>query len=125
MKISNAEKQRRWRAKNPKKDKEIGRSFYKRHKEEILSPKQALRRRLNVYGITVDDYNKVFTEQNGKCAICGKHQSELKQSLHIDHCHKTDKTRGLLCKNCNLGIGFFNDDIENLQCAILYLNKER
>ena len=75
------------------------------------------------YGIELEDYNDMFVLQNGKCAICGKHQTELKKALHIDHCHSTGKIRGLLCGNCNRGIGMLNDDIENLKCAILYLNK--
>lgn len=79
--------------------------------------------RLKQLGVTTEDYNKMFDEQNGKCAICGKHQIELKRPLHIDHCHKTKKVRGLLCSNCNTGIGLLQEDIENLRCAILYLNK--
>lgn len=75
------------------------------------------------FGITIEDYNKLFERQQGKCAVCGKHQTEFKKRLAVDHCHKTKKVRGLLCNNCNIGIGFMKDDIENLKCAILYLNK--
>jgi len=75
------------------------------------------------YGITLEDYNSMFSDQEGKCAVCGKHQTELKRSLAVDHCHSTDTVRGLLCRNCNTAIGMLNDDIENLRCAILYLNR--
>ena len=74
------------------------------------------------YGITVDDYNAIFTEQNGKCGICETHQSELKQALSVDHNHKTGEVRGLLCHNCNIGIGYLKDDVNILQNAIQYLN---
>ena len=62
-----------------------------------------------IYGITLKDWNKMFQEQEGKCAICGVHQSEMKHVLYVDHDHKTDKVRGLLCARCNTGIGFFED----------------
>lgn len=79
--------------------------------------------RLKRYGLNLEDYNSLFIKQKGKCAICGKHQSELKRSLAVDHCHKTGRVRGLLCRNCNTAIGMLNEDIENLRCAILYLNE--
>lgn len=76
------------------------------------------------YGITLDDYNKMFQEQNGCCAICGIHQSELKKKLHVDHSHKSGKVRGLLCGKCNLALGLLNDDIVVLSTAVRYLGYE-
>jgi Recombination endonuclease VII len=66
------------------------------------------------YGITLNDYNRMFTEQNGCCKICNIHASELKGPLQVDHSHITGIVRGLLCGLCNsrLGegnIGRFND----------------
>jgi len=62
------------------------------------------------HGITLEDYNKMFKKQGGKCLICGKHQSELKRPLGVDHDHETKKIRGLLCGQCNFGLGLFNDN---------------
>ena len=73
--------------------------------------------------ISRDDYNKVFIEQDGKCLICGKHQSELEKGLAVDHDHITGKVRGLLCFHCNIGLGMFRDDITLLTNAINYLVK--
>lgn len=73
------------------------------------------------YGITLEDYNKMFQEQGGCCLICGKHQSEFKKSLSVDHCHETGKIRGLLCKDCNFGIAYLKHNIKLLNSAILYL----
>lgn len=56
--------------------------------------------------------------QNGKCAICDAEQSF---QLAVDHDHQTGLTRGLLCRNCNQGLGYFGDDPERLLRAINYL----
>ncbi len=65
---------------------------------------------LSKYGVTLEQYDRLFEEQKGVCAICG--QSETKKSpngwvyrLSVDHNHKTKKIRGLLCKRCNVVIG--------------------
>ena len=74
------------------------------------------------YGITLDDYNRIFIEQTGCCAMCGRHQSEFKKRLAVDHDHKTGKIRGLLCTNCNLKLGILED--KNLvELSKLYLAK--
>ena len=59
------------------------------------------------YNITLTDYNRLFLQQHGCCAICGKHQSEIGRRLDIDHNHKTSQIRGLLCGNCNKHLGRF------------------
>lgn len=75
------------------------------------------------YGITFVEYNKIFEQQNGRCVICGKHQSRLTQCLSVDHNHKTGKVRGLLCKYCNFGISFI-DNKKFMKKAINYLEKK-
>ena len=126
------ENQRRYRANHPEKVKACNKAYREKNRAKINayarihnkphpdSRKYALK---HCHSMTEEEFNELFAEQKGKCAICGKHQSEFKKALHIDHCHKTGKLRGLLCSNCNTGIGLFKDDIENLKCAILYLNK--
>lgn len=74
------------------------------------------------FGINHLDYNSLFNKQEGKCAICGTPQSNIKKSLAVDHDHKTGRIRGLLCSNCNVAIGLFKDDLEVLQKAIIYLS---
>lgn len=73
------------------------------------------------YGITLEEYEKMFASQKGCCAICGSHQSELKKSLHIDHCHESKKIRGLLCQKCNSFLGLAHDNVDLLKSAIKYL----
>lgn len=74
---------------------------------------------LSDYGISLEDFNKLSLEQKGFCSICSENLP-----LVVDHCHKTKKVRGLLCRNCNLGLGYFKDNLERLQKAIDYLKSE-
>jgi hypothetical protein len=77
----------------------------------------------NHFGITLEDYNQMFEEQKGRCAICGIHQSEMSKALSVDHNHNTGEIRGLLCNNCNTAIGKLktDDGIELLQKAMEYI----
>jgi hypothetical protein len=76
------------------------------------------------YNITFEEYNKLFAEQEGKCAICGVHQNDLKKKLSVDHNHETGEIRGLLCNSCNLSLGHAKEDTKILLKMIDYLNKE-
>ena len=69
------------------------------------------------YGLKPGEYESMYGEQRGMCAICDKH--ELK--LAIDHDHYTGKVRGLLCRRCNLMLGMAKDDPETLISALNYL----
>jgi hypothetical protein len=73
------------------------------------------------YGITQEDFNKMLTDQNNKCKIC-KIIFISSKGTHIDHCHDTNIVRGLLCNDCNLALGQFNDNIEIMNNAIKYLS---
>lgn len=73
------------------------------------------------YGITPEDWDNLYKKQGGRCAICGIHQSELKRKLYIDHCHKTNVVRGLLCNNCNRALGELQESPELLRKAADYL----
>lgn len=73
------------------------------------------------YNMNSEDYDAWYEKQKGYCAICGFHQSDLKRSLCVDHDHKTGKVRGLLCDDCNKGLGFFDDDPKMINKAIDYL----
>ena|ERR1035437_7804060 len=79
-------------------------------------------RRLKEYGIGTKEYNELVVKQEGKCLICGIHQNNLGKTLSVDHNHSTKEIRGLLCNSCNLGLGYFKDNLINLMRAIKYLN---
>ena len=62
---------------------------------------------------------KIYDKQKGKCPLC----LNFEEVLHVDHCHKSGKVRGLLCTRCNKGLGHHKDDVEILKKAIKYLRK--
>jgi hypothetical protein len=74
------------------------------------------------FNITLEEYNCMFEEQEGCCAICNKHQSELSRSLAVDHSHSNGHVRALLCQSCNTALGKFKDSINMLNKAINYLD---
>lgn len=73
------------------------------------------------YGMTLEEYDFMYESQNGRCAICKRPSTDFPKGLHVDHNHKTNKVRGLLCQPCNHAIGNFLDNIEILKSAIHYL----
>ena len=75
------------------------------------------------YGITKADYDRMREAQGDSCAICGDQQPGSRSRVwSVDHCHATNRVRGLLCHRCNMGLGYFKDDPERLRAAIKYLS---
>lgn len=74
------------------------------------------------YGITVSKFDDMLTAQNNACAICGTTTPQGPGKIfHVDHCHKTQRIRGLLCHHCNCGIGNLKDSPEIIKAALQYL----
>jgi len=79
------------------------------------------------YGITAEEYDQMLLKQENVCAICGLEAGGgrgAESRLAVDHNHETGKVRGLLCNNCNNGLGRFKDNPELLRKAIDYLSAE-
>lgn len=91
----------------------------KRYKENKMVMRE--KKLQAAYKISLIEYNELFIIQNGQCAICGKHQKELKKRLHVDHDHKTHEIRGLLCCKCNLGLGTLGDSVDMIKKTLMYL----
>lgn len=90
-----------------------------------LTPEERTRRHFEgqlrfAYGLEPEDFAQIKLNQQNKCAVCSV---VFKESPHVDHCHKTGKIRGLLCRFCNQGMGMFRDAPENLRAAAKYLDK--
>lgn len=94
-----------------------------------LNPERIKRKILKKYGLSVEDYTKLLELQNGVCAVCGTPETKISptggtvQSLTVDHDHKTNKVRGLLCSACNLAIGNFKDDPRSMIAAAAYVRR--
>lgn len=131
---------KKWRENNPEKVKEYSKVYEQRDKTKqyrkqysktkgainaknwrIRNPIKSRDSALKYsYGITSTDYNKLFVEQNGVCAICKEKQEDSK-SLCVDHDHTTGKIRGLLCRACNSGLGHLKESVSILISSIEYL----
>lgn len=83
----------------------------------------------DTYGINIEEYNRMEALQKGLCAICGKKEETIRNkkiiNLSVDHDHVDGKIRGLLCCNCNNGLGRFKDCIDTLKEAVIYLEKHK
>jgi hypothetical protein len=79
------------------------------------------------YDMSLEDFNKTFIKQDGKCPLCYK-QLNLRGTSGdravVDHCHKSGKVRGILCNECNRGLGYFKDNTMALLNAAAYLTRE-
>jgi hypothetical protein len=96
-----------------KQKKQFGKKKYRRRRRKYELT--------HYYGISVEDYAKLVKNQGDKCAICG---TKPEAYLAIDHCHETNRVRGLLCRKCNSAIGLFDDDIHKIENALMYLKSK-
>ena len=134
--MKTAEQQRQYRReqylKHKDKEKETRIKYLIKNREKVLEKQRKynkenpLKRKNSIlkyeYGITLDQYNKMFETQEGKCAICQRHQNELTRTLCVDHDHKTNKVRALLCVTCNTDVSVVENRLEEMT---KYLNKHR
>lgn len=119
------ERRKEYNKNNREKILNYQKEYYKNHKEK-LSQKEKERKLKKYYNISFKEKQERLKNQNNKCALCEENFDFIKKnSIHIDHCHKTNIVRGILCNNCNSGLGRFKDNIELLEKAILYLKKYR
>lgn len=121
QKKKTAEYQKRYRAEHIIERKQKQAEWYRAHQDEIKAYRErnddkirAYRRKYNLlrqYGITIEDYDLLLKKQNGKCAICGTTEpGNRSNNFSVDHDHITGKIRGLLCNDCNRGLGLLKDN---------------
>jgi hypothetical protein len=87
-----------------------------RERMQAAAKKSRLR---SQYGLSVEELDGMIAAQGGLCAIC-----EQAKPLCVDHDHSTGVVRGLLCKTCNFGLGYFHDNEQKLSAARHYLRGE-
>lgn len=129
------QKQKEWYENNKEIILKKSREYYKEHRQELIektkkwvedNPEKRrayqkqyfLRRNFN---LTEEEYNNLLNKQNNKCSICGVDLFLDKTKAVIDHDHTTGELRGILCTNCNIGLGHFKDNCANLLHAVDYL----
>lgn len=112
----------RLRAANPEHYRKKDTEYRKAHPDRI---KKSIRKThlKRLYGLTVAEYDAMVVTQNGRCAVCDTNKLEKGKHWCVDHCHKTNAIRRLLCHSCNLGLGLFHHDIILLQSAVTYLRE--
>lgn len=117
------ENNRRWFKKN----KERRKLYSKEYRSNPITRKKTRERELKrKYNITIADEKEMYNNQNGKCAICNYKFKEYDSgsscnNFMVDHCHTTGKIRGLLCGNCNRGIGLLLENKKTIKNIIIYL----
>ena len=100
---------------------------------DCAEERERRRSRLRTYGLTVAAYDQIWEEQRGRCAICGKAEERLGRRFSVDHNHACcpgpkscgECVRGLLCGNCNVGLGNFGDNVHTLRKAIVYVERHK
>ena len=124
-----------WRANNPDKHQATKRLWRKNNADKIAlqaekyKPRRRTLRRKEwlkkLYGLSERQYQKILIAQNGVCSVCGLPETHTCKGkvikLAVDHCHKTNKVRGLLCKKCNVALGLLGDNLDVLASASSYL----
>lgn len=113
-KVCTKEKSRIWHKNNLEYGRKYNLGYRSQRKDQTLK---------RVYGISLEEHQKMLKEQNNRCAICLKEIAG--KGCHVDHDHTSSKVRGLLCSKCNSGLGLFVDNVEALQRAVIYLNKSK
>ena len=77
----------------------------------------------HMFNLTLDQYNEMLRKVKNQCEICETKFDNLKFRPCVDHDHQTNKIRGILCNNCNAGLGFFAESHDILQRANAYANR--
>lgn len=107
------------------KDKALAQSAKWQKENKEAKKLIVLRHKLKKHDATLEDYYSSLDYYNECCAICNEPFELDKRLPDIDHDHSTNKFRGLLCRQCNLGLGYFKDNEASLMNAISYLRNTR
>ncbi len=132
----NNEKSKDWRSKNPGGNTESVKQWKLRNPDKVKGYAAKRRQdrpevaavvwRKHRYGIIESQYQAMLIAQGNSCAICKmpfNHTGPRFEKPQVDHCHASGKVRGLLCTECNQGLGRFKDNAEALTAAIEYLRR--
>lgn len=94
-----------------------------------IQERQRIDHLLRTYGLTIEEYQDMYHQQQGQCAICKQHEEMQPQHygktlpLAVDHCHTTGAVRGLLCGACNRALGLLNEDPGRIEAMLRYVQE--
>lgn len=91
---------------------------------ECMRPTTRWKRLKERYGIDRETFERMTADQGGLCAICHR-PPQIWRHLDVDHCHETNRVRGLLCRKCNVGIGAMEDVPDRMRAAAAYIESHR
>ena len=125
-KVCNNSKSSMWQKENRARKNEYQRNWNKENPEKLRKSHVK-----QLYGLSWDSYTDLYTKQEGSCKICGTSlplyneffSTDNARAIVVDHCHISGAVRGLLCNQCNKGLGHFSDNVERLKRAVLYLEE--
>lgn len=131
-KICQRKRAKHWREENRERSRIVSALWKKNNPDKVALQyenykcrRRKIRKRELFGGMKESQYQEMLYSQNGVCAICGRAERVIiknkRLSLAVDHCHKTNMVRGLLCQKCNLAIGLLDDDLDVLASATSYL----
>lgn len=98
--------------------KQAMKEYYEKNKDKAVN-----RGLYNRYGITLEEYDNMLSEQNGNCYICEKSHKLFTKRLAVDHCHNTGKIRKLLCIGCNTSLGLLKEDLDRVKKLMKYIEE--
>ncbi len=107
--------------------KECNSESCREYNQSEIGQQKARERALRKYKLSVEEYNSILKNQKFVCKICKNPETKQRKDgapwpLAVDHCHETGKVRGLLCNNCNRGLGLLGDTRQHLAAALDYLD---
>lgn len=114
------ENNKRWRVKNPGKVRQQQRRWHDTNPEKSRAKRRS--DNLAKYGLSVEQYDELWAAQKQRCKLCSEDKPRGGKWV-VDHCHDTGVVRGIICNQCNIGLGHFSDDPAKLQAAIDYLQR--
>jgi hypothetical protein len=128
-KTCSAVRKRLWMQNNPSKARAMKKRAYQ--KRMVTDPGYNRRWKLhNRYGLSLEAYNDMLTQQEGVCAACGLPETERCRGggvspLSVDHDHETGQVRGLLCHACNVSLGRLKEDVQRFAALDRYIRRHK
>ena len=130
-KAQNAQKSKDYRLAHPERVRKTAQKAWLKYRETVDPKIQRRTRRkyhlTHTFGMTLEEYDRKLVAQNGVCAVCRRPETKIYRgalkSLDVDHCHRTNKIRDLLCGACNSSLGLLGEDALRIRALADYIER--